>query len=722
MGFRVGRMERRQQRKSSKNKILPTLKNKGLMMKILIGFGALFLAGLLIVNIFIWRSDVSKLENAVPQPTIIYDKNGETASKITASKIEGVGIKQIPKHMVQAVISTEDQLFYKHNGINYFGIARAFFQNVTSGEIIAGGSTITQQLAKNVFLTHERTYTRKVKELIITKKIERTYSKDEIIERYLNQIYLGEGAWGIQRAAQTYFGKDASDLTLGESAMIAGLIKAPNVLSPFKNMDKAIERRNLVLSLMEKEGYITADEREEAEAQAIVLEGRKIDDYKGKYPYYVDHIIAEAIEKYDLTENEVLSGGLKIYTELNPVIQGNLEEVFAEGDMFPNSEDQMVQAGAVFIDPSNGGISALVGGRGEHTFRGFNRATQLKRQPGSTMKPLAVYTSALEEGYDVFDRLQDSPLNIDGYEPMNYDRRFRGEVTMYEALFQSYNIPPVWLLDKIGLEFGTDAVKRFGIPLTEDDHTLALALGGMSEGVSPLQMAQAYSVFPNEGLRVEPHSITKIENADGELIGKWHNNAVKVTEPEIAQKITFMLRGVVEEGTGTKAQVKGWDIAGKTGSTQLPFAIENGAKDHWFIGYTPEIVGAIWMGYDKTDETHYLSDSSGATVTKAFQQVFSKSINEFSKKEFDLSLVEKDLNKQLAAEKKRQEEERKKAEEEKKRQEEAKKKEERKNWWDNWKEDKEEEKKRKKEEKEREKEEKKREKEEKKKDKEEDDD
>ena len=722
MGFTVGRMERRQQRKSAKNKILHALKNKGLAMKILVGCGVLFLACLLIVNIFIWRSDVSKLEQAVPQPTIIYDKHGETASKITASKIEGVGIKQIPEHMVQAVISTEDQLFYKHNGINYFGIARALFQNMTSGEIIAGGSTITQQLAKNVFLTHERTYTRKVKELILTKKIERTYSKDEIIERYLNQIYLGEGAWGIQRAAKTYFGKETKDLTLGESAMIAGLIKAPNVLSPFKNMDKAMERRNLVLSLMEKEGYITAEEREEAEAQAIVLEGRKIEDYKGQYPYYVDHIIAEAIEKYDLTENEVLSGGLKIYTELNPVIQEAAEEVFAEGEMFPNSEDQIVQAGAVFIDPSNGGISALVGGRGEHTFRGFNRATQLKRQPGSTMKPLAVYTPALEEGYDVFDRLQDSPLNIDGYEPMNYDRRFRGEVTMYEALIHSYNIPPVWLLDKIGLKAGTDAVKRFGIPLTEEDYSLALALGGMSEGVSPLQMAQAFSVFPNEGLRVEAHSITKIENADGEVIGKWHNNAVKVTNSETAQKITFMLRGVVEEGTGTKAQVTGWDIAGKTGSTQLPFAIQNGAKDHWFVGYTPEIVGAIWMGYDKTDENHYLSDSSGSTVTKAFQQVFSKSINEFSKKEFDLSAVEEDLNKQLAAEKKRQAEEKKKAEEEKKRQEEAKKKEERKNWWDKWKTDREEEKQRKKEEKEREKEEKKKEKEEKKKEKDEDDD
>lgn len=696
----MGRMERRQQRKSARM-TWRALFSSYLWLKMLAVCAALFIVVLLILNIFIWRIDVSKLEEAVPKPTVIYDQNGEAASKITGSKIEGVSIKQIPDEMIHAVISTEDQLFYKHSGINYFGIIRAFFQNITSGEIVAGGSTITQQLAKNVFLTHERTYTRKIKELFITKKIEWTYSKEEILERYINQIYLGEGAWGIQRAAQTYFGKETKELTLGEAAMIAGLIKAPNALSPFKDMNKAIERRNLVLSLMEKEGYITVKEREEAESQPVVLEGRKIDEYKGQYPYYVDHIIAEAIEKYDLTENEVLSGGLKIYTELNPVIQEAAEKVIAEGDMFSQSPtDQVIQAGAVFIDPVDGGIRALVGGRGEHTFRGFNRATQLKRQPGSTMKPLAVYTPALEQGYDVFERLKDSPLNINGYEPMNFDRRFRGEVTMYEALIRSYNVPPVWLLDKMGVDYGTNAVKRFGIPLTEADYTYALALGGMSEGVSPLQMAEAYSVFPNDGLRVEAHSIKRIENADGELIGKWHHNAVKVTDSEVAQKMNFMLRGVIDEGTGTKAQVDGWEIAGKTGTTQLPFALQDGAKDHWFVGYTPEIVGAIWMGYDNTDENHYMADTSGSTVTKVFQQVFSQSIMEFSQKEFDLSAVEKELDKQLAAEKKRQEEEEKKAAEEKKRQEEAKKKAEQKNWLEKWKTYKEDEKERKREEKE----------------------
>ncbi|HWL26909.1 MAG TPA: transglycosylase domain-containing protein, partial [Ureibacillus sp.] len=284
------------------------MSSKSMKVKIVIAGLTMALCCFLILNIFIWRSDVSKLENPAPQPTIIYDQNGDVASKIAVSNIEGVGIKQIPKDVIHAVIATEDQRFYKHDGINYIAIIRALTRNTLSGEIVAGGSTITQQLAKNAFLTQERTYTRKFKELIFTKKIERTYSKDQIMERYLNQIYFGEGAWGIQRAAQTYFGKDVSELTLGESAMLAGLIKAPSILSPFKDMDRSVERRNLVLSLMEKEGYISQNDVEKAKAKPIVLEGKKIDDYKGKYPYYVDHIIEEAIKKYDLTENEVLSG------------------------------------------------------------------------------------------------------------------------------------------------------------------------------------------------------------------------------------------------------------------------------------------------------------------------------------------------------------------------------------------------------------------------------
>lgn len=707
----MGRAERRRQRQSS-SRIWSEFNTKSTKYKIFgIGIGLLLL-GLLVLNILIWTSDVSKLEDPAPQPTIIYDQNDAIASKVAVSNIEGVSIDQIPEHLIHAVISTEDQRFYKHDGINYFAIAKAFMQNTLEGEIVAGGSTLTQQLAKNAFLTQERTYTRKFKELIFTKKIERKYSKEEIMERYLNQIYFGEGAWGIQRAAQTYFGKDVSELTLGESAMIAGLIKAPSHLSPFKDMDKSVERRDIVLSLMESEGYISQKELEEAKEQQIVLQGKKIDEYKGKYPYYVDHIIEEAIKKYGLTENEILSGGLRIYTEMNPEIQAAVEEVYKDNSMFPASKsDQLVQSGAVFITPQTGGIAAIVGGRGEHTFRGFNRATQLKRQPGSAMKPLAVYTPALEQGYDMFDVLKDSPINIDGYQPMNYDKQFRGEVTMYDAMVNSYNVPPVWLLDKMGIKYGINAVERFGIELEEKDHKLGLALGGMDKGVSPLLMAQAFSAYPNKGTMVQAHSIKRIEDAEGNLIGRWNNNAIRVTDEKVADKITYMLRGAVQEGTGKNAGVDGWEIAGKTGTTETPFGNNEGTKDHWFVGYSPEIVGAVWMGYDKTDEKHYLTESSSSTVTILFKEIFSKSINQFSQNQFSLASIEKQINDQKKKEEERREEDKKKREkEEDKREKEQEKKGKKRD---------EEEKKREKEDEKREEEEEKREKEQEKREKEE---
>lgn len=674
------RTERRQQQKLTRQ-IRNKLNNKKLLLTILAAIFVLFLCALLIFNIFVWKSDVSKLEEPTPQPTIIYDRNGDIASKVEASNIEGVSIKKVPKHLIEAVIATEDQRFYKHDGINIIAIIRAFTKNMMSGDIVAGGSTISQQLAKNVFLTQERTYTRKFKELILTKKIERTYSKEEIMEKYLNQIYFGEGAWGIQRASQTYFGKDVSDLTIAESAMLAGLIKAPSILSPFKDMDRAVERRNIVLSLMEKEGYISQNEMEKAKEQAIVLEGDKVDDYKGKFPYYVDHILEEAITKYGLTENEVLSGGLQIYTELNPTIQNAVEQVYSNDEMFPDGQpDQLIQSGAIFINPSTGGINALVGGRGEHVFRGYNRATQLKRQPASTMKPLAVYTPALEQGYDVYDRLQDSPINIGGYQPMNYDKQFRGEVTMYEAIINSYNVPAVWLLQTMGLKSGTNSVERYGIPLKEEDNNLGLALGGLNEGVSPLMMAQAYSTFPNNGEMVEAHAIQKIEDADGEIIAEWKNTTTTVTDPLVAQKMTYMLKGVVEEGTGKNAQVDDFEVAGKTGTTQLPFENAGGAKDHWFVGYTPEIVGAVWMGYDKTDENHYIMEPNNATVTNIFKEIFTQSKAEFSQNKFTLPLIGKQLQdkwkkeEKIEKEKKRKEDKQKKREE-KKREREKKKEE-----------------------------------------------
>lgn len=649
---------------------------------LLFGMLVVVICGVVMANLFISSSDVSKLEEPEPRPTFIYDQNGEVVSKISNSNIEGVRLDQIPKELIEAVISVEDQQFYKHNGINYFGIARAFTQNLLKGEVVAGGSTITQQLSKNVFLTQERTYSRKFKELILAKKIERTYSKDDIMERYLNQIYFGEGAWGVQRAAQIYFGKDVSQLTLNESATLAGLIKAPSHLSPYKNLEKSVERRNIVLSLMKSEGYISQSDFDETSGQKIVLSDQSAMSYEGKYPYYVDHIIDEAVNKYQLTKNEVLSGGYHIYTELNPVIQDALEDVYQDDNYFPESKpDQLIQSASVFLNPKTGGISALIGGRGEYTYGRFNNATQLIRQPGSILKPIAVYTSALEQGYKISDFLVDEPININGYSPENFDRRYRGRVTMYDAVARSYNIPPVWLLHNIGIESGVSTVERFGIPLEENDHNLGLALGGLHHGTSPLRMAQAFSTFANNGVMMEAHAIIEIKDSEGEVIGKWREKSDQVTEAEVAQQMTYMLQGAVEVGTAQKAQISGMQVAGKTGTTQLPFTGVDGSKDHWFVGYTPDIVGAVWLGYDKTDPEHYLTSTSSVTAAPIFGQVLSRSISELPTKKFDLPLIakkKKELEKQkekVREKEQKQKQEKGKGKQEKKEEKEQKKRE-----------------------------------------------
>lgn len=604
-----------------------------------IALGVVAALFLIVVNVAIAMTDISALKDAAPYPTIIYDREGRVASKISVSQKEAVDLERVPNHLVQALVATEDQRFYRHSGIDYVGTLRALIHNLFAGETVQGGSTITQQLAKNVFLTHDRTYKRKIKEMLLAKKIEREYTKNEIVEMYLNNIYFGEGAWGIKRAAEIYFGKDVDRLTLGESALLVGMIKAPSRLNPFKDFQKAMKERDRVLDRMVAMGFISEKEKKAAAEKEIVLEGKRLDNDAGRYPHYVDYILEEAISRYGLTENEVLNGGLLIHTELDPKMQQAAESVFKNDSLFPSGGgNQMVQGGAVLIDPSTGGVRALVGGRGKHTFRGFNRASQLKRQPGSTLKPLAVYVPALESGYDLDSRLLDKPISFGDYHPKNYDGRYRGEVTMYEAVVDSLNVPAVWLLDQIGVDRGVEAVKRFGIPLDEKDRQLGLALGGMNEGTSPLHMAQAYSAFPNQGVMVEAHAIRRIEKPDGELVAQWYKKSVRVTSKEVAQKITYMLKGVVDEGTGTVARIPGRPTAGKTGTTQLPGG-GSGSKDNWFVGYTPQLVGAVWLGYDKTDANHYLTTSGSQTATRIFREMMTASLQGEPVKAFDLSLV-----------------------------------------------------------------------------------
>ncbi|WJY28062.1 transglycosylase domain-containing protein [Sporosarcina trichiuri] len=666
---------KRSEYKQYKKEHKKTMKQKLSLKKRVLRFtiiGALLaaLSAVLVLNLFIAFSDVSELDKPAPRSTVITDPDGNVIRKVSNSKIEGVSIDQIPQTLRDAVVSVEDQRFYKHHGLNYFSMGRALAGNALKGKIVSGGSTITQQLAKNVFLTQDRTFSRKLKELILAKKIERTFSKEEILERYLNYIYFGDGAWGVQRAAQTYFGKDVSELTLSESATLAGLLKAPSNLSPRKNLDKSVARRNLVLSLMLKEQYISQEEYDAAVGQKLELAASIVPKDNGNYPYYIDRVVDEAVDMYGLTKDEVLSGGLHITTAINPVVQDALEAVYADDGNFPESPpDQLLQSASVFVSPKTGGILALVGGRGEYTPGRFNNATELLRQPGSALKPLAVYAPALEKGYHMSDLLEDEPIDIGGYAPTNIDQQYRGHVTLYEALVNSYNVPPVWLLDQIGIQNGVDAVERFGIPLTKKDRVLGLALGGLDKGTSPLRMAQAFSAFANEGVMEEAHAIMEIKDADGKVLGTWQGESVQVTDAEVAAQMTYMLQGAVEEGTGRNARISGMDVAGKTGTTQLPIEGVSGSKDNWFVGYTPDIAGAVWLGYDKTDADHYLTSTSSTTASPIFAKVVSRSASELSGEAFDLSLIDddiKDLKKQeKKAKKKRKKDEKKKEKDEK---------------------------------------------------------
>src|SRR5699024_4374918 len=370
---------------------------------------------------------------------------------------------------------------------------------IHGGNVVGGGSTITQQLAKNAYLTLDQTLVRKFKELFLAIEIEKHYSKEEILAMYLNKSYFGNGVWGVEDASKKYFGKTAADLSVEEAATLVGMLKAPSNYNPIDHYDRPISRRNIVLQLMKDNEILTEEELASAKQKELHLQDRysSVDGYQ--YPYYHDAVTNEAVNKYGIEEEELLNNGYKIYTSLNQTFQQQMEKAYEGFSLFKNAEDGTVmQSASIALDPKSGGVQAVIGGRGEYTFRGFNRATQMKRQPGSVMKPLGVYTPALEAGYDLDDMLVDKKLSYgtDNYTHENLGNTYSesGEVPMYEALARSLNAPTVWLLNEIGLNRGINKVKRFGIPVEEGDKNLsAIALGGMTKGVSPLQIASAYS-------------------------------------------------------------------------------------------------------------------------------------------------------------------------------------------------------------------------------------
>lgn len=588
--------------------------------------------------------DLSELEDPLPEPTEIYDANGEVITELQAHNFTSVPLSEIPAIMIEAVVAVEDERFYEHSGFDYRAIGRSALRNIRAGGISEGGSTITQQLAKNLYFSAERTFDRKIREVFAANRIENEFDKDVIMELYLNQIYFGEGTWGVQDAAQKYFGKDIQEIELEEAALLAALPRSPTFYSPFQNEEQAKERRNLVLSMMHDQGYIEENEFEEAVNEAIVLTEETEEGPGNNYPAYVEFVLDEAVRVHGLTESEIYEEGMEIHTQLDPQVQQAIEDALENEELFPENEgEDIVQSASVVIDPETGGIKGLKGYRGEYVARGFNRASQLRRSPGSTIKPLSVFAPAMEEGFSPEDELEDEEMDFgdEEYTPTNNDNEFVGELTVREALVTSRNVPAVALLDEIGVEKGYEFLKQAKLPVEDEEkHNLSIALGGLTNGASPLEMAQAYTVFPNEGNMTEAFAITKITDRNGDVIVERETNEVEMMEPVNAYAVTDMLIDAVEEGTGFRAKIDGWEVAGKTGTAQLPdteaFEDVDGVHDAWFVGYTPELVASVWIGYDNPGGDNVLDTFGGNHPAMVFQSIMEDSLEGISESAFDI--------------------------------------------------------------------------------------
>ncbi|NEW62895.1 PBP1A family penicillin-binding protein [Granulicatella sp. zg-ZJ] len=600
-------------------------------------------------------TDVKALKAGLEQTTKVYDLHDQEAGELFSQKGTYVPLEQISENIVNAVISTEDKRFYDHQGIDYMGIARSLVGFVTHGfKLTGGGSTLTQQLAKNSYLTQQQTFLRKAQEIFLALEIERHYTKDEILTMYLNHAYFGHGVWGVEDASKKYFGKSAKDISVSEAAVIAGMLKGPGYYNPIDHEDQAKNRRNTVLQLMADNDKISKDILDTVSQEPIVLKDAYETATSYKYPYFFDAVIREAKEKYGLDEEDILTKGYKIYTTLDQTYQDQLDNAYARGELFPNADDgTLVQSASILADPTTGGVMALIGGRGNYVYQGFSRATQMYRQPGSTLKPLVVYTPALENGYTPESMMIDEELSYgtDNYTPKNWDHQTVGTLPMYQALALSKNTSAVWLLDKIGLKKGIDKLYQFGIETEKADHYLGIALGGMTKGVTPLALTSAYTAFANKGVRQDAYFIRRIVDATGAVIvNKTHTDSQRVMSEKIATDMTRMMLGVyTSEGTGQVRLPAGLQIAGKTGTTEFA---DKGVQDQWAVAYTPDFVFTSWMGFDKTDDTHHLSIDYQNSIHPFFNVAVNNIIAVSPKTSFETTSIQSE--KQAEQEQKKQ--------------------------------------------------------------------
>ncbi len=587
-------MARRGKKRNKKNRLRFITIFMIIIMSILVG-GTAGMILAVVTN----TERLDQLEYRPSLTTFIYDANGTIITRLYAENRIPVSISQIPQYVLDALVATEDNRFYDHYGVDLRAILRALWIDIRHGDIIQGGSTITQQLAKCAFLTADRTLWRKIQDAVLAIQLERKYTKREILELYLNEIYFGPNANGIEAASQAYFGKHVWELDLAESALIVGIIRSPGRYSPYDKPGMAKARRDLVLDNMVRYGYISEQEAKAAKSQPIKVIELKRPTTKASY--FVSYIKEELIEKYG--ESLLYRGGLKIYTTLDL----NMQEI-AERELFatlPVNSNNEPQGALIAIEPNTGYIRAMVGGRGGDDH--FNRATKALRQPGSTIKPL-YYAAAIEtRRFTTATIIDDSPVQYSTslsssapWSPSNYDGTFRGPVTLREALINSINVPSVKLLDSLGIDIALKTIKNLGISTlvetgTANDRNLAsLGLGGLTRGISPIQLAAAYSAFANQGVKIEPIGILKVVDENGMILEEKQPRRTIVFSEETTYIITDMLKDVIRTGTGRRAKINR-NEAGKTGTS-------NDFTNAWFVGYTPDLLSVVWLGNNSQNQ------------------------------------------------------------------------------------------------------------------------
>ena len=512
---------------------------------------------------------------------------------------EELKLEQIPDNLKKAFIASEDRRFKQHNGFDPQGIVRASLNNLRSQGVVEGGSTITQQLTRILFLKQEQTIWRKLKEIRLAQKMEQELTKDQILERYLNLVYLGNGAYGVADAASVYFSKSPDQLSLAEMATIAGLAPAPSLYAPNKNPEAAKRRRDLVLLRMQEDKIITLEQRQAAVQEPLTLKSSLPKRVQVESPYFTSYIQKE-LPKY-VSPKVLASGGLVVETTLNPTWQKVAEEAVAKTLRNQGRWENFKQGSMVAIDPRSGEIKAMVGGK-DFGKNQFNRVTQAQRQPGSTFKGF-VYATAIASGKSPYDTYEDAPIVIDGYEPKNYGKNFHGSMDMRDALTRSINIIAVKVLIDVGFTPTIKLAHDMGIK-SELKPTYSLALG--SNEVNLLELTSAYGSFATQGLHTEPHGITRILNRQGKVIWSANFPSQRALDADSAAIMTWMLRNVVEAGTGGAAQLDNRPVAGKTGTSDE-------ARDLWFIGYIPQMVTGVWLGNDDNHPTDGSSSSAAYT-------------------------------------------------------------------------------------------------------------